>query len=188
MAWWAFWRAKQHGGHNFIEDDRQMSLLQRQSKAEIVRLETELKKNEMQLAHEKKKIEMECAIEEDRQRLADLRGENDEDDDDDESSMNNTLMSLFAPLLQQGAAGVPQQAAPSWDSPASAQTVNSQQQEAHPPTFTDEQIRGLLMQLPKGQLAIAKTLDDNTLVGLVRSRMPGLDERTIMRGIEILRE
>lgn len=167
MGIFNFWKKKtKKPDYEFSDDDRALAQQQRQDRAELARLEREIRRMDMQYQLEERKA-----------RLNDLKSElyGDDEEEGEGNSWENMLMPILAQYLSKGQ-GIPVQA-----------TSESPQGSTEAIHLTDEQLINLKSQIPKQYLSIAKTLDDTTLISYIRQKIGVLDEDTLNRALQLIR-
>jgi hypothetical protein len=157
-----FKRKRAKVGHDLTDEDRELSLAVRRKSAEVRIQEYEIQK-----------LEHDLQIEELKQSLAALRGE-DEDDD------NDLLQQILSPMLSKFLGG---------ESSLAPQTQDqgfSGVQEAEV-ILSDAAIEEKIRSFPPQYISMAKAMPDEQIRALLKSRTP-YDDATITRALAILRK
>jgi len=162
-----------HPNHKWEDDDRELSLELRKSKAELKKQKQELELEIMRLDSEKKKIQLQAEIENAKMQLEDLQGY--DEGEPEESHPEDAILNLFMAKILSG---------------NTAPVVPTQISEQHPQqvVYSEQEIQGLIDQIPSSYLKIAKKMDDATLRKMIISRLPNTSEESIQLAITLLRE
>jgi len=163
---------KQSPGFPFDDRDREASMAMRQSRAELTRLKNELEKQRLMLEHEKEKLRLEVDIEEQRQHLEDLTGSEDEEPAEQSGSVADGMLMMLAQKIL---------------TPAAAQPPTTQQPTSTTTSMSDEQLREILETVPSKYLKLARSMSDDSLRGIIVSRLPGIDADTCNRAIRMVK-
>lgn len=175
MGIFSFFKKKRTANYEFTEEDAKRSADIRSANAELKRKRMEYDAELHRLDIERKKLEMEADIEEARQRLADLRGEDEEEDDDNDEMSLKSLLPLILTAVQ-GRNGNPP-AVNNSNPPPMAAGVH----------FSDEQIADMYEQIPKLYRKMAQKMTDEQVAMEIRKRLPSMDDDSVNRSITYLR-
>jgi hypothetical protein len=164
---WPFNRKEERDprhNHDFSEQDREFSINVRK-----------LKMEEKKLEYERRKLEHDVAMAELQEKLEDIRSAYEPETEEGSDGADAMMMGLLSSILMKGNAPVAVSAS------STTPTPNTKER------LTDEQLREILDTVPKGYRKLAKGMSDETLTGLIRSKLPNLDDDSINRGIQLIR-
>ena len=168
MALFSFLNKKSRG--NTFEDKEiqkeasQFSLEKRQLNAEL-----------RKLRHKKDVLAKQIEIQELKQQLDNLRGD-DETDNSDDGMGNNFMNLLMLKLLGGGGLTNPQ--------PQSSEIISPNNPIIN---LSDEELKTAISQLPKKTLKIAKNLPDNAIKAYI-SKYFNVDDNTLNRAVNLIKE
>lgn len=170
---------KKPGKYTFSDEDREISSELRQKKKELELLKMEKESELYKLKLEKQRLELQQDIDE-------LKGVYDgaeealESDSDDTTNM---LIKMFAPML----VAKFQNPAPVTPTPVSITPSNSLPPQPEQASLTMEQLKDTWKNTPGMVKKMAKKMDDETIKGYILQKMPNLDDASIARAIEVIR-
>jgi len=157
--------------HDFSDEERTRAV-------EVSRERARLKRLQDQKAHELKMLEMErdrIALEDE---IADLTDDDEDEDFDTEDSADALLVKLLQPILQRGTHPVsPAAGSPATPSPGAAAQIH----------LMDDQLREIWNNQPVHIRSAAKVSSDERIEEVILSRYPNIDEDTLNRAIQIVR-
>lgn len=158
--------------HTFTDEDRERAKeilnLKHQLKLDEIRLESELRKNELTLAREETK-----------QQISELTGELLDDDTETNDLFTKFILPLFIP--KQTLNSSPTNFIEGTSLVQSPNTLDKI-------SLTDTQIDEVLSKIPKNILNIGKNMETETLIKLIKAQAPNLDDETISKGINKIRK
>lgn len=161
FLWWK--RKDNRINHDLTEEDRQLSLEIRQTRAEIKKLELEREAELARLEFQAQKLELE-------QEIAEMKGEEPNGD------MNNIFMNgILSPVLQR--LTNPQMPGGSNKPPTMPGVVD----------LTTEQIKGFIEQVPKNYRKQAKNLDHLQLTNIIKGYIPNISDKSLNETISLLK-
>jgi len=165
-------------GYAISEDDRDKAMQIRQQTLELRKLAFEKKKTEMEL----QKLSSQAELMEMQARVEELRAslEPYDDDDDDESKSD---IEQFASII---GAVMAAKSAPAQQ--VTEQVMVSSPNTAQYVTFSDEEIKQFINTIPRVQRKLGKSMSDDTLRKLIRSRVPSISPETEVRAVELFRQ
>lgn len=172
-----WFKGKKEQNYAFSEEDRETSVELRKEQAELRKLRNEVKV-----------LSLRQEVEEKRAELEDLRDELMPEEEDEEEQGNALGMlsgnpdQLFMSLLQNVLSKQP--TAP--QQPQQYVSANVTKDISTDTELTDTEIKDIIKSIPNKQLSLFKTLSRDIQIKLIKSKMPGVSEKTILRALDLI--
>jgi len=157
--------------HDLTDEDRALGGQNRLSKLEIARRKAELDLQLQELRAENERIKVEIQIEQAKQQLDELRGDDSDDiDDNTGTSFEDTLLATIAAKIMGGS------------QVQNTTPIQPQQQ------VTDTQILDYWYNLDNGIKKYILSLSDQEIAEELRMRIPNISQESINRAIQLIRK
>jgi len=169
--------------YTFNDNDRDKAVAARKAINETRELEERLKREEIQLEHLAKKEELLTRIDEAKVRREELFAP-DEEDEPQDNSEDSMLMSLLSTVIMKQQTPT---SAPSSNTPSSGMPPNANPSQGAEVSYSDEQIKEHIAQIPKAQLKLAKKIPDMELRRRIKIEVPDADADSVERIFRLIK-